>query len=294
MINWLNYHHLYYFRAIAVNGSIAKASAVLNVGASSLSAQLKNLENSLDQKLFERKNKQLILTEAGKIALKYADDIFQKGEEFVQVFNNKSLSLKANYNIGVVASAPKSLACRLMEEAQKFGDNSFITMSEDSPGELVKKVNNVEIDLALTSNLAILGIDELNITPIGESSVSIYGAKKFTKLKKGFPQSLNNQPFILPTNHSKLRYDIDHLFKSLNINYDIIAEVQDSSVKKMMGEHGKGLLFLPDFAAKALVKEGRLYKIGCTNMISEEYWLLSKKRTIKSQVTEKIISTFRI
>ena len=90
MIKWLNYHHLLYFRTIATEGSISRASEKLSVGQSALSSQLKQLEESIGQQLFQRKGRSLELTEAGKVALEYAEEIFQKGEEFVQIFNNKS------------------------------------------------------------------------------------------------------------------------------------------------------------------------------------------------------------
>jgi LysR family transcriptional activator of nhaA len=294
MIKWLNYHHLLYFRVIATEGSIVQASRTLLVGQSALSTQLKQLEESLGQKLFERKNKSLILTEAGKVALDYADEIFRKGEEFVQVFNDENLSAKSHYKIGVVASAPKIIACKLMEKAQEFGDNCFISMSEETSEELVRKINAHELDLALTNNLSVLGKENLQIKPVGSGNIGIYGSKKFQKLTKGFPQSLNGAPFILPTKHSKLRYDLEHVFLSLKIHYDLVAEVQDSSVKKMMGEHGRGLISLPEFAAKPLVKEGKLFKLGKLANLKEEYWLITKKRTISSPITDIMLDKFMV
>ena len=160
---WLNYHHLYYFKVIATTGSIAKASEVLLVGQPALSSQLKKLESSLNQKLFERKNKRLILTEAGRVALEYADTIFKKGEEFLQVFNEQNLSSRTIYKVGVVASAPKILAGSLMQKAKKIGDNSVISMREDPPEELIRKVSTHELDIILTNNLTSIKGDDLII-----------------------------------------------------------------------------------------------------------------------------------
>ena len=294
MIKWLNYHHLLYFRVIATEGSIARASKELLIGQSALSTQLRQLEESLGQQLFQRKNKSLILTEAGKIALEYADEIFKKGEEFIQVFNQQNLSVKTHYKIGVVASAPKLIACQLMEQAQKYGNNCFVTMAEDTPENIVHRLSSHEFDLGLTNNLAVLGKDDLKVKSVGLSRICAYGARKFEKLIKDFPDSLNGQPFILPTKHSKLRYDLEHIFHQMRIQYDLIAEVQDSSVKKMMGEHAKGIIFLPEFAAKTLVKEGKLIKIGSLPELKEEYWLISKKRTITSPITEAMFAKFHI
>ena len=136
--------------------------------------------------------------------------------------------------------------------------------------------------------------EDIQIKSLGSSPISVYGAKKYTKIKEEFPYSLKDQPLILPTKHSKLRYDIEHHLMALKIQYDLIAEVQDSSVKKMMGEHGRGLIFLPEFAGKILVKEGRVHRIGRLGDVQEEYWILTRKRTIQSPITEEIMSNFKL
>jgi LysR family transcriptional regulator, transcriptional activator of nhaA len=294
MIRWLNYHHLLYFRSIAKEGSIAKASEVLRVGQPALSTQLKQLEESLGQKLFERKNKSLILTAAGKVALAYADEIFMKGEEFVQVFNQQNLDLKSHYRIGVIPNAPKILACRMMEMAQKLGNNCFVSMTEATPEVLVQKVDNHELDIALTTNISVTSKEDLMIKSLGTAYVSVYGSEKFQKLIARFPDSLKGQPFILPTKHTKLRYDLESIFHELRLHYDLVAEVQDSAVKKMMAEHGKGLVFLPEFAAKPLEKEEKIFKIGRFKNLQEEYWLVAAKRTISSDITERLLKSFKL
>ncbi len=294
MIKWLNYHHLLYFRIIATEGSIAKASEKLLVGQPALSSQLRQLEENLGQQLFERKNRSLVLTEAGKIALEYANEIFKKGEEFIQVFNEENLSLKSHYRIGVVDSVPKLVACRLVEQAQKFGNDCFISLVEGTPDELIQKVNSHKIDIVLSNDSATGQNIDILSRNVGKSSVYVYGAKKYIRYQENFPQSLNSLPVILPTKHSKLRYDIEHFFQENKIHYNLVAEVQDSSVKKLMGEHGKGLIFLPEFSVRSLVKEEKLFLIGKAKSIQEDYWLLSRKRTLKTPITDQLLKTFKV
>lgn len=293
MIKWLNYHHLLYFRVIATQGSIAKASEVLLVGQPALSAQLKQLEDSLGQKLFERKKRSLILTEAGRVALEYADEIFQKGEEFIQVFNDKSLGMKQHYRLGIVDGAPKTLATSMIENAQMIGEKCFVSVEEGTPKVMIKSLMNHEFDLCISNNLE--GVtDELEYISLGRHQVCAFASKKFLKLKKDFPMSLKNQKLILPTRHSKLRYDLEHFFKDHSIQYDLVAEVQDSAVKKLMGEHGMAIIFLPEFAAKQLVQEKKLYSLGKLDNVFEEFWLIYKKLTIKNPITEELVATFKV
>ena len=94
--------------------------------------------------------------------------------------------------------------------------------------------------------------------------------------------------------HSKLRYDLEHTFRALGIKHKLVAEVQDSSVKKALAMDGVGLISLPDFAAKSYVKEKKLYKLGLLEDVKEEYWIVAKKRTIKSSITEQIFKDFKM
>lgn len=155
-------------------------------------------------------------------------------------------------------------------------------MREDPPDELFKKIATHDLDIALTNNLTLLEKNDLEIKQVGTTQVSIYGSKKYKNLSKNFPNSLNGSEFILPTIHSKLRYDLEHSFRSMGIQYHLVAEVQDASVKKTMGIEGIGLISLPDFAAKPYIKEGKLFKIGSLKDVREDYWLISKKR--KNQI----------
>ncbi|MBC75609.1 MAG: LysR family transcriptional regulator [Halobacteriovoraceae bacterium] len=294
MIKWLNYHHLLYFRTIATEGSISRASEKLSVGQSALSSQLKQLEESVGQQLFLRKGRKMELTEAGKVALQYAEEIFQKGEEFVQIFNNKSLSFQSKYRIGICDTAPKTLSCKLIEAAQNAGEDTFLSVVEGEPENLIEKLMSHKLELVLSNggvNARQQGIFEKRV---GEFKVSIYGSEEYKDLKSDFPNSLNEMGFILPTTHSKLRYDIEHSFQQNKIKYKLLAEVQDSSLKKMLAENGKGLIFLSDFAAMPLVEEGKLHEIGRLGELKEEYFLYSVQRTLPNPITEFLINDFLV
>jgi len=259
-----------------------------------LSTQLKQLEDNLGQRLFDRKNKKLILTETGRVALEYAEEIFKKGEEFLQVFNEQSLTSRTIYRVGVVASAPKSVACSIMQMAKKFDPHSIISMQEDSPGNLLEKIQTHKLDIALTNNISVMGQEDLQIKAVGEDQVSLFGSADFKYLINDYPKSLVTVPMILPTMHSKLRYDLEQSFRDLGIKYKLVAEVQDSSVKKNLGMQGVGLIALPEFAASSFVKEKKLFKIGEVPGVKEEYWLVSKKRKISSPLTDQITSAFNV
>jgi LysR family transcriptional activator of nhaA len=202
--------------------------------------------------------------------------------------------MKTRYRLGIVDSAPKILSCDLAEFAQESGENCAISLVEGTPRELLARLKSHEIEILLTNNISIIGKEDLIVKSIGISQISVYGSSKFSSLCADFPSSLHSQPLILPTRHSKLRYDLEHYLLNLKIKYDLTAEVQDSSVKKMMAEHGMGLVFLPEFAGDTMVEQKKLIKIGVLDSIKEEYWLLTRKRTIQSTITERILAEFII
>ncbi len=120
-MQWLNYHHLYYFRVIANEGGIAKAAEKLRLGQPTLSLQLKQLEEMVGKPLFERRNRKMILTEAGRSALDYANEIFRLGDEMLEVLKDRTINNQTHLQIGALDSVPKSVTLALVREAYKTG-----------------------------------------------------------------------------------------------------------------------------------------------------------------------------
>ena len=119
---FLNYHHLRYFRAIATEGSLTKAALHLKLSQSALSVQLRSLEESLGQPLFERKHKALVLTEAGRIALEYAQTIFRSGEELTDVLKNRAGRSRRLLRVGAAANLSRNFQLSFLRPLIRCGD----------------------------------------------------------------------------------------------------------------------------------------------------------------------------
>jgi LysR family transcriptional activator of nhaA len=288
-MNWLNYHHLIYFREIANTGSISKASKKLFIGQPALSAQLKQLEEELQIELFERRNRKLILTDAGKVILKYANEIGLLGQELLQVVQKKSFTTKTTLRLGALHSVPKELVWEIVQKARSFG-NCFVSIVEGSHEELTTELLLCNVDFFISNFAGDISRDKnMNSKPFVKAAVSIYGSKKYLSCRKNFPKSLNGVPMILPTHHSKLRHDLNYYFDSKKITILSELETQDTSLMKIFAAQGAGLAALPDLAAIDLVREQVLYKIGLLANIKEEYWIISSKRTIDNPIATKLI-----
>lgn len=294
MKKWLNYHHLYYFRTIAHEGGIAKAAEKLRLGQPTLSTQLRQLEESLGNLLFDRRKRTLILTEAGKVALEYADSIFRSGDELMQVLEDKSFSGRTDVKFGALDSVPKRLLLSLMEAALKEG-NCSVSLLEGRGDELFREMLAHQIDLIISNYPPINSdIGRLYSRSIAKVPVAVFGAPKYAHLKKGFPRSLEGQPFVLPTSHSKLRHDLDHYFALNKMRVIPVAETQDTSVQKLLGIEGHGLIPLPEFTTRDLIGEKKLVKIGALPNVKEEFWLISAERKIENPIAARIMKSFHL
>lgn len=291
-MSWLNYHHLLYFKTIATEGSISKASAKLKVGQPALSAQLKQLEENFGHKLFERKNRKLFLTEAGRAALQYANRIADLGVELQEVLRDKMFATKPHLKVGVLDSVPKVLVVDIIQAARKIAD-CHITVLDGTSDELYLQLSTHSIDLVISNHhLQTSNEDSIFTRKIGKLPVYLYGAARFKNIRRNFPQSLNGQPIILPTKHSKLRHDVDHFFEVHNVICPIIAETQDTAVQKLLASEGSGLIVEPRFAVEAYLKEKKLIQIGMLKGVYEEFFLISAKRILENPVATKLMKSF--
>lgn len=294
MSPWINYHHLFYFKTIAEEGSVSKAAEKLRIGQPTLSAQLKLFEDTIGVQLFERQHKKLILTEQGKVALEYSKNIFKMGSEMYEVLHDRLKPLRPALHIGSLDSVPKQIVLQLVKQAFKISPCQ-ITLSEGASDHLLRELSTHRMDL-MVSNFLPTGIDSKGLFPktIAKKNVAFYGDPKFKNLRKGFPRSLSGQPMILPTYDSKLRYDIDHWAKVHEIELNIIAEGQDIATKKLMAIDGLGILPTATHTVTRQVFSGELTEIGQLQGVHEELFLITAQRKIANPIAAKLMSTFTL
>ena len=107
----MNFKHLHYFWVAAKAGGIMRAGEQLHTTPQTLSGQIKLLEDQLGRKLFRKSGRKLELTEDGRIALGYADQIFTLGSELeVAVRQAHGGKHVLDFRVGVADSVAKSVA----------------------------------------------------------------------------------------------------------------------------------------------------------------------------------------
>ncbi len=292
MSPWINYHHLFYFKTIAEEGTVSKAAEKLRVGQPTLSAQLKQFEDTLGVQLFERHHKKLVLTEQGKVALDYSKNIFRMGSEMYEVLHDRLRPLKPSLHLGALDSVPKQIVLQLVKHAFRISPCQ-ITLSEGKSDELLRELIAHRMDLMVTNFLP-TGIDSKGLSPksITKKNVAFYGAPKYKTLRKGFPKSISGEPMILPTYDSRLRQDLDHWAKLHKIELNVITESQDISVKKLMAINEMGLIPTATHTVTGQVLRGELVEIGQLQGVHEELFLVTAQRKMANPIAAKLMDSF--
>lgn len=232
------------------------------MGQPTLSAQLKQFEETIGIKLFDRQHKKLILNEAGRVALQYANDIFRMGDEMLEVLHDRLVPARTHVQIAALDSVPQYITLAVVKAAYSFGDCT-VTILEGEGDELIRELVLHRIDLFISNYLpSTHEARGLYSKSVAKVPVFLCGAPKYKALKSGFPQSLAKAPLILPTIHSKMRHDLEHYFQSAGISVDVVAETQVTSLQKLMGVEGIGIIPIPTFAVADLIKAGSLIVLG--------------------------------
>ncbi len=294
MENWTNYHHLFYFKTIAEEGGVSAAAKKLRLGQPTLSAQLRQFEDSLGLLLFERQGKRLKLTEQGKQVLYYAKEIFNLGAEM----RSSCLSLKSSkiqtIHIASLDSIPKNFVLNLCNFALKQ-KNVRLSVSEGDAEGLIEKLLLHRLDLFIT-NFIPKNIDNgsIDYKRIYSRPVKLYAAPTFKKSRSGFPKSLIDKPFVVPTFTSKIRHDLNHWLTVNNISVKIVAETQDIALTKLMGVNGLGIFPATQESVIGLVKRGELIEIGELEGVKEDVFICRSTKKNEDPIVERIFDTFKI
>jgi LysR family transcriptional activator of nhaA len=266
----------------------------LRLGQPTLSTQLKQFEDHLGQTLFERRKKRLYLTEAGRIALDYAQEIFKLGDEMLDALNDRLHKDRIEVQFGILDSVPKHLALLLIQQAQS-AQNCIVSIHEGRGDMLLRELKAHRLDLLLANESPpVMDGQGLHARRVARMPVVVCGAKQYLPLKKGFPASLADQPFIMPLATNRLRVDLDHYLKMQNIRVDTVAEVQDTSLQKLLGADGIGLLPLARAAAEDFLHSKELHVIGELDGVHEDLWLVAGDRKIQNPVAAQLMRSFKV
>jgi LysR family transcriptional activator of nhaA len=279
----LNYHHLLYFWAVAKEGSLRRASEVLHVSQPSISAQLKQLEESLGTPLFTRTTRRLILTDTGQTVLQYAEEILSLGRELLTAIRQEPGQRPLRLHLGVADSVPKVIVRQQLTPVFKLARAVRVIAREGSLEELITQLAGHKLDVVLADepSTSALRVKTFN-QRVSASDVVLCAAPLLAKrLVKDFPRCLDRAPAILPVAEMSLRRQLEHWFESRRVQPRVVAEVEDTALLTDLGAQGLG--FVPVYSAvlDEIARSSRLQTIGVAMGLRMEIFAITAERRLQ-------------
>ncbi len=294
-MEWLNYHHLLYFYTVAREGSVTRASKVLRLAQPTLSGQIRKLEESLDEKLFVREGRRLVLTDVGKMVYRYAEEIFSIGREMQDALRGRPTNRPARLLVGISDAVPKLVCHRLLRTALELEDPVELVLHEGKTNDLIAALALQEYDMVLTD--APLGppvrVRAFN-HHLGGCHVGIFGEPKLArKYRRNFPASLDGAPVLLPTPNTTLRHSLDVWFESIDVRPEQVAEIEDTALMKVFGQDGTGMFAAPIIVADEIKRTHGVHLVGAVDSVREDFYAITVERRITHPAVAAIANAAR-
>jgi LysR family transcriptional activator of nhaA len=291
-MEWLNYHHLRYFWTVAKEGSLKKAAEKLHVSQPSISGQLSELEDALGEKLFRRSGRSKVLTDAGQIAFRYADEIFTLGRELVNAVKQRPTAQALRLYVGVADSFPKLVTNEILKPVFAMPQTVHVICREGKMEDLLAQLAAHRLDLVLADEPASSNTNFKTFNhSLGETSTTICAEKKLAvQLKRGFPKSLHDAPALLPAENTTLRRALEQWFRTVGIAPRVVAEFEDLALMKVMGAEGRGFIAVPTLAARDAVGHYGFRIVGEATRCPVHFHAITAERRIDHPAVALITS----
>jgi len=286
----LNFRHLYYFWVVAKEGGITRAAERLGLAVQTISSQLTLLEQSLGKTLFSQQGRRLVLTEAGRVAMNHADQIFLLGLQMQEAVSEAD-SGRIRLSVGISDSLPKLSAYRMLEAAMRIDKQVRVVCYEDQFEALLADLALHKLDVVLTDREVQPG-SALKVFShqLFESEMLVVGVPELAaRYGKDFPGNLNGAPFLLPTRNNALRGKIDEWFVQVNVKPDVVGEFEDNALLNTFGRRGLGLFFAPAALASEIAEQFGAVQVGAVPGVREQFYAISNERKIKHPAVEAIL-----
>ena len=291
----INYKHLHYFWVVAKQGGIARASEHLHLTPQTISAQISLLEDSLGEALFSKAGRNLELTEAGRLVLSYADEMFSLGGELEDAVRNLPSGRPVVFKVGIADVVPKSIAYRLLAPALALPDPVRLVCREKGLDDLLADLALHRIDLVIADGPIPPGLNVRGFNhPLGECGTSFLAVPELAKvLRKDFPHSLNGAPLLIPSETNLVQARLFQWFDSLHIHPQIVGEFDDGALMKAFGQAGAGVFMVPTAIAAEVARQYGVKPVGNTEEVREHFYAISVERRISHPAVAAVTETAR-
>ena len=295
-MEWLNYHHLLYFWAVARYGSVVRASRELRLAQPTISGQVRRLEEVIGEKLFEREGRRLILTNVGRTVFRYADEIFSLGQELMGTLKGRTSTRPLRLTVGVADVLPKVLVQKLLEPAFLIDRPIHLVCREDRVVEdFMSELAGQELDLVLADRpigpgMRVHAFNHL----LGQCGTTFLASAKLARqLRRGFPRSLQGAPCLLPGPHATVRRNLDQWFEASHLIPTLVAEFDDSALMYAFGEEGKGFFPTPTVFETEFRQRYHVELVGHAESVQQQFYAISVDQRLHHPAVAAIVKAAR-
>lgn len=287
----INYKHLHYFWAVARWGGITRAAGHLNLTPQTLSGQIKQLEASLGVALFRMAGKRLELTEAGRTAYGYAQDMFALGEELGQALATLPEGRASLFRVGIADAVPKSLAQRLLAPVLALPESIRLVCHEGDFESLLARLALHRLDLVLSTRPMPPGLGFKVFThQLGESPIGLYRLRGEAPDSSGFPRSMHGQPLVLPGHDAPLRDAVLSWFEAHRVAPHVVAECDDTALLKAFGAAGAGAFPAPLAIRDEITRQYGCQLLGELDGLAESYFAVTSERRVSHPAMPAVLA----
>ena len=285
----LNYHHLHYFWAVAKEGNLTRAAVQLHVSQSALSTQIKQLEDQLGQALFKREGRVLQLTEAGRVALTYADTIFETGNELTALLRDGKRLARQVLRIGGVATLSRNFQENFVKPLLQRDDVELVLQS-GGLDELLTRLAVHNLDVVLSNRKVHADSQHpWRCRRIARQPVSLVGKPLGKGKTFRFPEQLAEQPLLLPGRDSDIRAGFDVLCEQLSLRYQVLAEVDDMAMLRLLARDSGNVALLPTVVVQDELKSGMLQEYCVVPQLHENFYAITVQRHFEPPLLKTLL-----
>jgi len=285
----LNFHHLRYFWAVAHEGNLTRAAERLFVSQSAVSVQIKKLEERLGHALFERQGRRLVLTEAGSIALDYADTVFGLADELLGTLGEREGTTRRVLRVGALATLSRNFQIQFLQPLLARDDVELVLRS-GSLTDLLRAIDAHQIDVVLANAVPLRdATTDWVAHPIAEQPVSLVGHPGRVRKGRRLKDLLASEPLLLPTIESSIRTGFDALVDKLGVRPRIAGEVDDMAMLRLMARESSALAVVPPIVVRDELEAGELVEIRRLPELRETFYAITPSRRFPNQLLRELI-----
>lgn len=274
----LNYHHLYYFWRVARSGNLSQAARELHVAQSALSSQIRQLEDSLGQPLFDRQRGRLQVTEWGRLVLSYADEIFARGEELSSLARSGQGPAVQVVRVGVVSTMSRNFVDSFLAPLLPARDVRLVVQSRGI-AELLDGLAAHTLDVVLSNiNVAVNPSRPWQARLLARQPVSVIGPPG-RKPRGRFPQGFEKGRWVLPSAPSETRAAFDAYCSLAQFEPDVLAEVEDMAMLRLLARDSGAYAILPPVVVRDELRRGELREYLALPDVTENFYAVTVKRS---------------